>query len=179
MLTIDDRLELWFSGKYTPKERYYEAQRRTAFGRPTSPQEAAMHSLLIIAFLAENCSHALSSVARDRFEWAARQGTPFDQKTAMSFIVQYGVFGTAPSWIVKWKNPRLDDIAFDCWCRRTIEVLACFEASEFPKPVEDWIDWFNAQLIAYRSGEPYETEYNGPTVKKEGPNPYIEQEIPI
>lgn len=175
MLTIDDRLELWFSGKYTPKERYYEAQRRTALGRPTSPQEAAMHSLLIIAFLAEQCSHTISSVARDRFEWAARQGIPFDQKTAMSFIVQYGVFGAAPSWIGKWRTG-FDDIAFDCWCRRTIEVVAGFDASPFPEEVEEWINWFNEQLIARKSGQPFQTEFHktveGPQIAAPDDQPF-------
>lgn len=181
MLTLDERIDLWFSGRYTPRERFFEAQRRTAEGVQTSPQLAAIHGMWRAIFMHEYAAHTFSPTQRIRLKWMEDKGHPLDRPNIMSFVYEYGLCGAAPCWIGKWTKPARDDIAFDCWARRTIEVVAGIEQSKFPEKVERWIEWFTEQLINYQAGREYQTEYHEKLEGARAPAPQFEplDEIPI
>ena len=174
MLTIDDRLELWYSGKYTPQQRYLEAVRRNKVKLPDMVLQ--LRGVWPSIFLHEYAWHILSPLERVRLDYFERKWLPMSREVIMPHIYTYGVAGRAPSWIGKWKVPKRDDLPFDCWCRRTLEVDSGLEESPFPKPVEDWITWFNTQFIRYQNGEPYETEM---AIRVEGPRPMTDEEVPF
>ncbi len=170
-LNIDDRLELWY-GPLKGKARHDRAvammRARPYFGFEDNARYAVLRSI----FLSEYADHALTSLEKDRIDWAQRRGEAIDLQSVALHVYEWGVFGRAPSWIGKWKDPVLDDLAFDCWCRRTYEVSIGFkDQSQFPQPIEEWISWFSIQLLKKRNGEPYETSFQGMALVKEGPKP--------
>ena len=66
MLTIDDRLELWYSGKYTPQQRYLEAVRRNKVKLPEMVlQQRGVWTSIV---LHEYARHILSPIERVRLD---------------------------------------------------------------------------------------------------------------
>ena len=175
-MTIDERLELFY-GPIKGRERFEKADELTGSVGKKEPLQTSTKSLQRLVFLLRYCAHTPSHLQRARLDWAEEKDIPIDDRSVFMQVYEYGMHGFRPSWLTKL--PPDQDLAFDCWCRRTIEVTTGIPQSEFPPDIEEWIAWFSEQLSKVLSGQPYETSYEGPVQQIEGPNPFdIETPFP-